>query len=105
MSVALARTADAFKEPTDNYQLNTEQNNDSTQVIPYGNRCISVYSRDKDHRWNVNAASGSSTHYIKQDERLNIKLPFNSGNDIYFAARVNGTGTGTIEITAYKEDS
>ena len=36
MSVALARTADAFKEPTDNYQLDTEQNNDTTQVIPYG---------------------------------------------------------------------
>ena len=101
---SLARTADAFKQPVANYQLNTTTN-DASVTIPWASRCISIYSRDKQHRWNVNSASGSTTHFIAQDERINIRMPDNGGSDIKLHARVNGSGTGSLEITAYAEDS
>ena len=42
---------------------------------------------------------------MAQDERLLIRMPDNDGQDIKLHARVNGTGTGSLEITAYAEDS
>lgn len=98
------RVADSFKTPVANYQLDTTTN-DASVTIPWSNRCISIYSRDKQHRWNVNAASASNTHFMAQDERLLIRMPDNDGQDIKLHARVNGTGTGSLEITAYAEDS
>tara|TARA_R100000781_G_C3973287_1_gene90921 strand:+ start:79 stop:390 length:312 start_codon:yes stop_codon:yes gene_type:complete len=98
------RVADSFKTPVANYQLDTTTN-DASVTIPWANRCISIYSRDKQHRWNVNAASASNTHFMAQDERLLIRMPDNDGQDIKLHARVNGTGTGSLEITAYAEDS
>ena len=99
------RVADSFKTPVANYQLDTNADNDSSVTIPWASRCISIYSRDKQHRWNVNAASASNTHFIAQDERLLIRMPDNGGSDIKLHARVNGSGTGSLEITAYAEDS
>ena len=101
---SLSRTADAFKQPVANYQLDTTTD-DASVTIPWASRCISIYSRDKQHRWNVNAASASNTHFIAQDERLLIRMPDNGGSDIKLHARVNGSGTGSLEITAYAEDS
>jgi len=98
------RVADSFKTPVANYQLDTTTN-DASVTIPWASRCISIYSRDKQHRWNVNAASASNTHFMAQDERLLIRMPDNDGQDIKLHARVNGTGTGSLEITAYAEDS
>ncbi len=98
------RVADSFKTPVANYQLDTTTN-DASVTIPWSSRCISIYSRDKQHRWNVNAASASTTHFMAQDERLLIRMPDNDGQDIKLHARVNGTGTGSLEITAYAEDS
>ncbi len=98
------RVADSFKTPVANYQLDTTTN-DASVTIPWSSRCISIYSRDKQHRWNVNAASASNTHFMAQDERLLIRMPDNDGQDIKLHARVNGTGTGSLEITAYAEDS
>ena len=98
------RVADSFKTPVANYQLDTTTN-DASVTIPWTSRCISIYSRDKQHRWNVNAASASNTHFMAQDERLLIRMPDNDGQDIKLHARVNGTGTGSLEITAYAEDS
>jgi hypothetical protein len=101
---SLARIADSFKQPVANYQLDTTTD-DASVTIPWASRCISIYSRDKQHRWNVNGASASNTHFIAQDERLLIRMPDNGGNDIKLHARVNGSGTGSLEITAYAEDS
>ena len=101
---SLARTADAFKQPVANYQLDTTTD-DASVTIPWASRCISIYSRDKQHRWNVNGASASNTHFIAQDERLLIRMPDNGGQDIKLLARVYGSGTGSLEITAYAEDS
>ena len=98
------RVADSFKTPVANYQLNTTTD-DASVTIPWSSRCISIYSREKQHRWNVNAASASTTHFMAQDERLLIRMPDNDGQDIKLHARVNGTGTGSLEITAYAEDS
>ena len=98
------RVADSFKTPVANYQLDTTTN-DASVTIPWSSRCISIYSREKQHRWNVNAASASTTHFMAQDERLLIRMPDNDGQDIKLHARVNGTGTGSLEITAYAEDS
>ena len=98
------RIADGFKEPIANYQLDTTTD-DASVTIPWEHRCLSFYSRDKQHRWNVNAASASNTHFVAQDERIVLRMPDNGGSAIKLHARVNGSGTGSLEITCYKEDT
>ncbi len=100
-----ARIADAFKTPVANYQLDTGTTSASV-TIPWSSRCISIYARDADQRWNVNADASFTTHFIKQNERINIRMPDNGGSDITLNARINASsGTASLEITAYEEDS
>jgi hypothetical protein len=105
MSQKLARTADGFKTPLANYQLNTGTTSASV-TIPWAHRCVSIYARDADQRWNVNGDATFSTHFIKQDERINLRMPDNGSSAITFNGRINAnSGTASIEITAYEEDS
>ncbi len=105
MSLHQARISDGFKTPVANYQLNTGTTSASV-TIPWAHRCISIYARDADQRWNVNGDASFTTHFIKQDERINIHMPDNGGSAITLNGRINAnSGTASIEITAYEEDS
>ena len=100
---------DQFKEPLGNLQLDLTTNNayldlGDTYVDGYAIRCLSIYAKESDVRWAMTGSatdtSGSTTHFMKQDERINIKVPWNRK---FLHARVNGSGTGTLEISVYKE--
>ena len=99
------RVADGFKTPVANYQLNTGTTS-AAVTIPWEHRCISIFARDADQRWEVNAAASFTTHFIKQNERINLRMPDNDGSAITLNGRINAnSGTASIEITAYQEDS
>ena len=98
---------DEFKEPIGYYQL-TCTDSDQSVTIPWADRLVEIYVRDKDARIAFNESSGSSTTFLAAGQRYKFKLPWNQTNlaNTKIHARNNASGQeSNLMIIAYKEDS
>ena len=98
---------DEFKEPIGYYQL-TCTDSDQSVTIPWADRLVEIYVRDKDARIAFNESSGSSTTFLAAGQRYKFKLPWNQTNlaNPKIHARNNASGQeSNLMIIAYKEDS
>ena len=98
---------DEFKEPIGYYQL-TCTDSDQSVTIPWADRLVEIYVRDKDARIAFNESSGSSTTFVAAGQKYKFKLPWNQTNlaNTKIHARNNASGQeSNLMIIAYKEDS
>ena len=95
-----------FREPAAFYQL-TCNDNDQNVSIPWANREVEIYVRDKDARVNFNSASGSSTYFLAAGQKYNFTLPWDQTNlaNTKLHARNNASGQESVlMIIAYKNN-
>ena len=95
-----------FKEPAAFYQL-TCTNDDQSVTIPWANRHVEIYVRDKDARVAFNESSGSSTYFLAAGQKYKFALPWDQTNlaNTKLHARNNASGQeSNLMIIAYKDD-
>ena len=98
------RIADKYKEPVKAYQLAAGASSASITLNDgsWDERLARLTAVGADIRWNLNAAASSTTHFLKENQSIEIKVPWTSDTTTIHAIR-NASTSGTLEITSFRE--
>ena len=100
------KLADEYKIPVEAYQLAAGATSGSVTLneTMWRERCAQLTAVGADIRWNVNAAASASTsHFLKQNETVKIKLPWEGGDAPVIHAIRDDDTSGTLEISTFRE--